>query len=175
MITKRDREIVRFLSKIRVASTNVLAERFFPSLRMAQKRLALLTKWGEVQRSREHMTSQYVYYLGSKPKQIRHSLLRTEFYHRFPYKMPVFEIEYIVGRIRADAMIGYIDKTEQLAFLEIQISRTKPDLAKYRRFYNSGEYQDHFPTMPKIIIVTDHVFYPPEDLDVITYPTKLPF
>lgn len=172
MITDRDLRIVEFLSRHKVANTEILSARFFPSLRMAQKRLALLAKWGEIQRSREHITRQYVYFLGNKPKQLRHMLLRTEFYHKFPEKFEIFEPEYTVGSLRADAIFKF---HYTIAFLEVQVSAEKPDLAKYRRFYLSGEYVKYFSSMPKIYVVTDHVFFLPKELDVIKIPTRMLF
>ena len=76
-MTRRDYDIIEFIRYYKVASTDTIQQLFFSSLRMCQQRLKYLYDHKHINRSRESINNQYVYYL-RRPAQLRHSLLVTD-------------------------------------------------------------------------------------------------
>jgi len=124
MITNRDLDVIDFLDRYRIASTTTLEHFFFPSKRVAQRRLKILADANYLKRSKEAFYSDYYYYL-KKPKQLKHSLLITDFYREFSkyVDMQHFEREKKIGSIIPDGLIGYIENSiKKVAILEVEIS-----------------------------------------------------
>ncbi|QUH21059.1 replication-relaxation family protein [Alkaliphilus sp. B6464] len=156
---QRDREIIKFIEQFKVASTDTIAELFFPSLRMAQRRLSRLVDYGVLKREREHFTFQYVYYI-EKTKQMQHRLILTEFYRqikRLGIEVVKFENEFTFFEgIRPDGFIAYsIGEKNYIAFIETELSN-KPNITKYEELYKSEEWKKVLPIFPAIIWVTDN-------------------
>lgn len=159
MITNRDKKVIEFLSNREVAATTEQLQRiFFPSKRVAHRRLKLLHEYKEIKRDRSNITMQYIYYQ-RKPKRLKHALLLAEFYASCiekGIKIQIFESEFEVGNVRADALLGYryLDK-KYLAFVEIQRSTNKLDVDKYKKLYLTEQYKERLKIMPRIIAVTN--------------------
>jgi len=158
IITGRDRKVIDFVTKMNCVSTKTLHELFYPSLRVAQNRLKLLTENKILKRDRDHFTSQYYYYPGVKPKQVYHNLLLTDFYKELSKwaTIEVFIKEYSIEEIRSDGLVIYTkDNKSYVAFIEVELSNS-PDVAKYENLYRSGKYKTYFKgVFPLIYYITD--------------------
>lgn len=168
IVTDRDKKVLDFLDKFKVATTDTIHEFFYPSLRVAQNRLKLLTDNKLLKRERDHFTRQYIYYV-RKPKQLRHSLLLTDFYremHKLA-KIELFEKEFEIGNIRADGLIAYKYKNKgYIAFVEVQIANTSLDVEKYEKLYRNKKYKKYFPVFPLVYAITDRKI-PDTEIEII--------
>lgn len=156
MITSRDLEVVDFLNEYKVASTSTIQELFFPSLLTCQKRLKILSDEKRIKRIRDNINNQYIYFTKNH-KQLRHSLLVTDFYrelHKRTSEVLAFKIEPVLGDIRPDAVMGYkINGKGYLGLLEIEISNKGFKADKYNDFFDGG-FKKYFPSCPYIFVVT---------------------
>lgn len=179
MFSQRDQNIKDFLVKFKVAKTSTIAELFFPSIRMAQYRLKTLCKdYKEINRYREHISDEYVYYVGKKPKHPKHPLLLTDFYrelHKIATIKPDYFIpEYRIEHLIADGLVGYNYQGENyFACIEVQTRNEEVDLDKYKKLYTSKRYLKYFPTFPQIIVITDPPIRAKTDFPVIQLKTKI--
>lgn len=155
---RRDRKILAFLEKFKVATTDTIATLFFPSLRMAQRRLTRLINYGALNRTRDHFTYQYMYYI-EKPRQLHHRLILTDFY-REVVKLGIEvvrldnEFTFFDG-IRPDGFMAYsYNNRNHIAFVETELS-SRPNVKKYEELYKSEKWKDVLPAFPVVIWVTD--------------------
>lgn len=158
MITNRDIEVVEFLKEFKVARRDTLLALFYPSLRIAQERLSILTDEKLIKRIRDHNNMQYIYYT-KMPEQLKHSLLVTDFYRELRKRSDkvTFKIEPQYGSIRPDAVFGYMEGDKgKIGLLEAEISHKGFDWNKYIRFFG-GEYKSHLPALPVLCIVGDKI------------------
>lgn len=156
MITKRDRLMLNYLAYYKCAHTSSLTM-FYKDLRTAQRRLKILYDSKEIGRCRDNINQEYVYYL-TKPKQLRHSVLLTDFLREFSRIVDVKSCkpEVTIGNLRADAIVGFVRNGKlRTAFVEIQISNTALDVQKYEKLYYSKLWESKLPEWPLIIAVTD--------------------
>lgn len=158
IITDRDKAVLDFLNKFKIATTSTIAELFYPSLRYAQDRLLKLYKAKFIKRSRNNFTQEYYYYIKQKPKQLRHHLLLTDFYremHKIA-DIEIFEKEVYMEGVHPDGVIAYKYKNKgYIACIEIYISHNPLNLKKYEKFYYSNKYKKYFPVFPLIFVITD--------------------
>lgn len=179
MITKREIKVIEFVNKFGIVSTSFLHEVVYKpsSLRYCQDRLQMLSEeYGELKRDRQSIHSQYVYYK-TKPKQLLHRLLLSELYknlHKIG-TIKIFELEYSLENIRADALAGYEIKGElDFALVEIDISQNsiKAKINKYENFDKSQAWKEkNWPRMAKIIIVGNRKL-PKSHLDIVQIDTE---
>ncbi len=172
---ERDKKILVFLKKFKVATTDTIAELFFPSLRMAQRRLTKLVDYGALNRTRDHFTFQYMYYI-EKPRQMHHRLILTDFYRevtRLGVKIVKFDNEFtFFDGIRPDGFIAYrYEGKNYMAFVETELSN-RPNTKKYEELYDSEIWKGIFPIFPTVIWVTDQCV-PKTKLDIIQIKTDL--
>lgn len=162
---RRDREIIDTLTAWGALDTTMLQDMFFPSLRMAQKRLYKLFVQKKVNRSRDIAERPYVYYIDKLTGQIDHRLgvnrarlwitksLKNweQFYH--------WEYEPNYGTIRPDALMGIKNMVMgKYRFLFIEYDRSNnvfDKIEKYNQWYADNkytsawwvEYAEKFPTI----------------------------
>ena len=168
MLTTRDKEIMDFLIDYKIASTSTIAELFFPSVEACYKRLQVLVRNKVVRRMRDSINNEYLYYHKKLPRQLKHSLLVTDFYRELHKKAEIFsfKIEPVLDNIRPDAIFAYRYKGKNyLGLLEVEISNKGFDYGKYERFYSTEVYKNYFPVMPTVFVVGDRVKIP-EELNV---------
>lgn len=86
MLTTRDMEIVRFIEQTRLPlSASQVSRLWFwsgnekSSLICAQRRLLALYKMKRLQRVREYVGQEYIYYLNKIPSQLKHKKLMVDF------------------------------------------------------------------------------------------------
>ena len=158
IVTERDRKVIDFINKFNTATTKTIQELFYPSLRVAQNRLKLMTDNKILKRDRDHFTSQFHYYTDTKPRQVYHNLLLADFYKELNKVagIKVFRKEFEIGNLRSDGLVGYrLNNTNYIAFVEVELSN-KPDVKKYEDLYRSNIYKKHFGgVFPLIIYVTN--------------------
>jgi len=170
-MTRRDYEVIEFIRDYKIASTDTIQQLFFPSLRVCQNRLKILTEKGHLKRTRDSLNNQYVYYI-KKPPLFRHSLLVTDFYREMAKicKVEKFKLEPNLEKFRADAAIGYVyNGKNHTILLEVEISHKGFDYKKYEGF----NYSKFFPVKPKVIVVGDKVKPPPANSNFVVLPTTL--
>jgi hypothetical protein len=159
--------VITFLEKHKAAKTSALAELFYPSLRVAQRRLETLTKHQAINREQPLYTREFVYYL-KKSSQLRHHMILSEFYCKLSEVAEIhnFIVEPSLSNIRPDALTAFTYQGKaHIAFVEVEISNKGFDMAKYERFYASEDYKSYFPVFPRLIIVTDKGI-PKTNLDI---------
>lgn len=174
MLTGRDYEVVEFVTDFRAAKTSVIEQLFFPSRRVANRRLEQIIEDGALKRERDPDSGEYVYFV-KRSKQLRHEMILTDIYALYKRNTDVrlFSIEPSLGTIRPDAVIVYIDKgIEHKACIEVELSHKGLDLEKYIRWRDSGEYRQYIDPFPLLIIVTD-AKVPLTTLDVMIMPTRV--
>jgi len=162
MMTTRDKQILDFLDEYKIASTSTIATLFFPSRIAAYKRLQILSKSHLVKRMRDSVNNEYLYFK-KMPKQLKHSLLVTDFYRELHKYTEVlnFKIEPLLGDIRPDAIFGYKHRGKtNIGLLEVEISNKGFNYAKYERFYNAELYKQFLPIMPIVFVVGNNIKLP---------------
>ena len=74
-LMQRDKQIIDFLKTTKCADCESISILFFNgSLRACQKRLKILSECGYTRRFRRDHWSEYIYYVGPKPKQYSHDI-----------------------------------------------------------------------------------------------------
>lgn len=157
IVRDKEKQVLEFIEKFKVATTDTLAELFYPSLRYAQQRLKKMHDSKLIKRDRDHFTSQY-YYFTQRPKQLRHSLLLTNFYRELNRiaNIEFFDNEFVIEHVRADALVAYsLQGKGYVAFIEVQIANMPLDIGKYEKLYRAELYKKYFPVFPLIIAITD--------------------
>jgi hypothetical protein len=162
-MNERERAIIAFVANYKVASHTTLREIFFADVvdRIAYRVLKKLADYGELDRERNFLVNEYIYWIPkSKPKQIKHSLLVTEFYRHLCKEATIvrFDIEVTdFDGARPDAFAGYqrADGKKYIAFVEVEISGNEFNLQKYIDLYESGKWRDRHPVFPLIVAVTN--------------------
>ncbi|MTI65137.1 MAG: hypothetical protein FH753_00855 [Firmicutes bacterium] len=174
MITTRDQEVIKFIEKFKVAKTSTLTELFYPSTRVAQRRLAKIVEHRLLNRSRAYVSTEYMYYINRKPKQLRHKLILSNFYGELSkmFSLIGFNVEQTFSDLRADGFAGFKlnkdDDTSFLAFIEVEISNNKFNTEKYKKFLYTQEYKTcGLDTFPQIIAITNKKIDECEDLEII--------
>lgn len=157
MVTAKDKEVLQFIEKFKVATTSTISELYYHNLKWTQRRLKKLYDNKYLKRERDHFTSEYYYYI-RKTRQLRHDLLLTNFYREMNkiVDIELFEKEFTIENMRADGLIAYRHKNKgYIAFVEVQIANIPLDVEKYESLYKSGKYKKYFPVFPLIYAITD--------------------
>lgn len=151
MITRRDQGVIDFLGKFKAAKTSTLCQLFYGSYRVCTRRLSLLSQEGVVKRQRDGWSAEYIYFT-KRPKQLRHSLLLTDFYRELHKIANIkrFIPEPALGEIRPDAVVGFELNGQRLALVEVMIGNND-DCKKYETW----SWQSHFPVEPELIVISD--------------------
>lgn len=154
----QDRNVINYLEKYKVATTDTLSTLFFSNLLAGQRRLKKLSEdYKVINRNRDHISQQYYYYI-NRPKQLYHRLLLTNFHREIVkkgFKVVSLENEFsYFEKIRPDAFLAYEHQSRKyISFIETERSN-RPNIEKYELFYKSYEWQNLFPVFPTIIWIT---------------------
>jgi len=166
----RDRHIQETLSEWGCLDIFQLTTLFFPSLKMAQKRMQRLANKGKVQRSRAELGQPYCYYM-EKPMQLEHRLgvnwMRLWLLSQLKSWERVYSFNYEInyGPLRPDGLIGIkntVTGKYRFMFLEFDRAFNKFDKAeKYEKWFDSDgyvkqwwvKYTERFPT---ILVVSEN-------------------
>jgi hypothetical protein len=159
MIAKKDRDIYNFLDMFNSATTSQIYRIFYKgkTLRRCQDRLATLTNAQYINRVKNFLTGEYIYYTKlQKPEQIEHGYYRTELYIKLNerYCVADYDVECKgIPNIRPDMYIDVkLNNMLYMFFVEIHLhNRFNQD--KYEQYYKSGLWRDKYKVFPRIIIV----------------------
>jgi DNA-binding Lrp family transcriptional regulator len=154
LITKRDRRVCRFIEDFRIATTKQIYDLCFEnlSIRRCQQRLTELVKQKRIKRYRDYVSQDYLYYVGKKPSQVEHDLLRTKVFMELrKYDLQEFRPEFSYGNLRAD---GYFELGDDPWFLEIQLS-TGFNQEKYEMLYRRLDWRERWREFPKVLVVSN--------------------
>jgi len=152
MITRRDQDVIKILDRFKAAKTSTICELFYGSYRVCTRRLSKLTQEGVIKRERDGWSSEYIYYI-KRPKQMRHSILLTDFYRELHKIADIkkFIPEPVFSNIRPDAVVGFVLGRSRLALVEVEISNKGFDRKKYDAF----DWTKYFPVEPELIVISD--------------------
>ena len=154
MITKRDMDVVAFVTDFGICRTSTLCNLFYGNKRVAQRRLTAVHKAKLLRRIQYAQYAEYLYY-HKIPDQLHHTLLTSDFIGRMAAdpKIQILDAKHTPNfGIIPDAFILYsLDGIIHRAVLEIQLSG-KPNIQKYK------EWRCPFEKMPEIMIVHDYPF-----------------
>ena len=149
MITDRDIKALNFIQK-NPCRSDVIQQLFYPSYRVAMKRLEKITDEGYCKRYRENLNKKYFYYVGNKPKQINHLDMTARsilWIKSKGYDVLNFKREVQLDGARPDAVIG-IEKNGEYGVLMIEIERFNNTLNKkisiYEKVYREKKYFNSF-------------------------------
>lgn len=180
IVTDRDKKILELIDKLRVVDVFTVDTILFSNTktnRMCQRRLTNLAEFNRVKRWRPNQISQYIYYQGRRPGNIEHILLISHFIaYLYKLEAEVLKIkrEWLIAEgIRIDLFVAYkLNGKNYIAIVEAE--NTKSFDKKYQKleeYYLSGAYKELFPTMPKVVCITDKSFKV-GSLDVLVIDTK---
>ena len=175
MSTLRDLLVVEFIREYKVAQTSTLTELFYKSKRVAQRRLSELVEHGDLKRSKNGLTSEYLYYIKTPPN-LMHALALTDLLRELSKKVDLrtYQREFQCGNVRSDCLVTYdAEGKTHNAFIEIQLSG-RPNLDKYAQLRRGNAWKEQFQEFPEIIIMTDAHFNS-LGLDVAVIGTDLAF
>jgi MoaA/NifB/PqqE/SkfB family radical SAM enzyme len=113
---------------------------------------------GQLNRWRDNISNEYLYYTDRKPKEVLHMLLRSETYIKLTKdnKLCDFVPEYEFGNIKADAYFEIWKNGYTLPyFLEVQLSSNFRQ-EKYEKEYNNGAWIEHWEEFPTVLVVSDN-------------------
>ena len=148
MLTTRDLEIVRFMEQTKLPLTASQASRLWfwsgnekSSLICAQRRLLALYKMKKIQRIREFVGQEYIYYLNKVPNQLKHKQMMVDFLCQLninQFKIISCEVEWKaieqVYKVRPDLFltVEYLGNKYNLI---CEVDNTKEfDSKKYEKF-----------------------------------------
>ena len=172
-LNDRDMKVINFVKEFKAVSASTIARLYFPSLATAERRLRKLVDNKKLYRSRDNILSEYIYYT-KKPTNIKHCLKIAEVYsllttnndiQLIKYKRE-YEIKYRNKSLRADLM-AVIKSNGKLLPVLIEIDLTKAYNNKYTEYINSKHYQQLFPIVPKIIVISNRT--PKTTIDISWY------
>ena len=180
ILTDRDKRILDLVEQLKVVDVFTVDNILFKNTkcnRVCQRRLTTLSEFKRIKRWRPNQISSYIYYLGRKPGNIDHALLVSHFVayiHKLGGEVVKLKREWLIHEgIRVDLFIAYkLNNKNYIAIVEAE--NTKSFDSKYEKleeYYLSNSYKELFPTMPKIICITDKPFKI-SSLDVIKIDTK---
>ena len=158
MLTTRDYDVIDFVKEFKVAPTSAIKLRFYPSLRVCQNRLKVITEKGLLNRTRDYVCNEYCYYSG-KPKQFRHALEVSRFYSALCSVVQVkrFNVEPTYGNIRPDAAFVYQGpKGASIGLLEMELSNKGVDFGKYAKLMQ--DFKLYMTVKPTVFVVSRQPF-----------------
>lgn len=155
----RDRRITRFIETFGCATTRQLHGLFFSdvSLRRCQQRLARLVEQKRLARDRDYLSTDFLYYLVKKPREIEHMLARVDYYISLcsRFKLCEFTPEFSYGGLRADAYYEIWKNGDAVPyFLEVQLS-PRFDQQKYESLYYLGAWRERWHEFPPVVVLSD--------------------
>lgn len=157
-MTSRDFEIIDFISKYKVVSTNTLSHFFFNSIHSCYKVTHRLFTQGHINRMKliqNSINSSYVYYINKPPAQLKHALTITEFMTKWDSKFSIqdFIIQQSCGSIIPDAIMY---SNDNIFLLEVELSKKGFNYMKYEKFFSSNEYTSYFNCKPTVLIYSNN-------------------
>ena len=172
-MTDRDYKIIEFIKDFKIVSSSTIARLYFPSLATAERRLKKLVDHKKLFRTRDDVISEYIYYI-KKPTNLKHCILIADVYSKLATNKNIqlikykreYEIKFRAKTFRTDLM-AVIKSNNKLIPILIEIDLTKSYKDKYTEYINSKHYQQKFPMIPKIIVISNRT--PKSSINIIWY------
>ncbi|MGM9543794.1 MAG: hypothetical protein ACI3T9_02295 [Romboutsia timonensis] len=156
-MTDRDLKVIEFVSK-NPCRSDLIEKLFYPSYRVAMRRLQKIVDYGYLKRYRDSPNEKYFYYSGKMPRQFEHLNLsvKTILYAKsLGYEVVEFRREVKLDNIRPDAVIG-LKKNNKYGVLLVEVERfnnsLKKKLTKYEQIYKDKKYFSKF----KILYISNY-------------------
>lgn len=166
-MTDRDLKVIEFVA-MNPCSVDVIERLFYPSYRVATRRLNKIVEYGYLKRYRESPNEKYFYYTGKLPKQREHlniSIKTILYAQSLGYEVVEFRREVKLDNIRPDAIIG-LKKNDKSGVLLVEVERfnnsLKKKIKKYEEIYKNKKYFSKF----KILYISRYKVYS-EIIDII--------
>lgn len=148
-MTDRDAKVLEFI-KNNPCRSDVLEKLFYPSYRVAMKRLSALVDYGYCKRYRETPNHKYFYYCNKKPKHLEHFDMTARsiiWIQSQGYNVLEFRREVKLDGAKPDAIVG-IEKNNNYGILMVEIERFNNTLNKkisiYENIYREKKYFNTF-------------------------------
>lgn len=160
-LMNRDQNIISLLNTVKVLDTSTITNLFFNgSLRSCQKRLSILNECGYIKRFRDNVWSQYIYYIGHKPKQWSHDMYVGKLLSYLKqHDIEVMKVKGSskIGNIITDSIIVIrINNTIKFLLVEIELHPRIETVNKYKDLYRNNKYKDYgFNIEPKVLLITN--------------------
>lgn len=159
-LTDRDKQILAFIKEYKIANTSTIARLYFPSIATCEKRLRKLCDNRLLNRYRDNILTEYVYYKGSRPTNIKHSLAISRVYSLLATEYQVlkckreYEIKYKNKLIRSDlmAIVKLNNKIVPILF-EIELSKAYDN--KYSDYIQGNYWQQLFGEKPIVVVISN--------------------
>lgn len=159
MLTERDLKALEFIQK-NPCRSDIIEKLFYPSYRVAMKRLSVMVDDGYCKRYRETPNHKYFYYCKSRPKHLEHFDLTARsilWIQSQGYKVVSFRREVKLDGAKPDAIAG-IKKNGQYGILMIEIERFNNRLPKKIHLYEKEiKSKSHFSTFKILYVCTSKV------------------
>ena len=160
-LMQRDKDIIEFIRTVKAVDAESISVIYFNgSLRSCQKRLKILSDADYIRRFRVDHWSEYIYYVGNKPKQWNHDIYLSRLINQL--QMEGAEILKVkgstkVGDVITDGIVAVKkDGFIKIYFIEIEKHYRIETIDKYKRLYDSGEWREAgFKTFPALILICD--------------------
>lgn len=180
ILTDRDKQILELVEHLRMVDVYTVDKILFSNTkgtRVAQRRLANLVEFRRLNRWRMNQISNYVYYLGKRPKNIEHGLLLSHFVANLigmGAEIKKIKREWLITKgIRVDLFLAYtLNDKSYISIVEVENSKSfQGKYDKLEAYFSTDEYKEIFPQVPQIICVSDKGFTE-GNLEVIKIDTK---
>lgn len=129
----------------------------------------MLYKDKEVDRERDFISQQYRYWIkGNKPRQLKHSLLLTQFHSKLDVQIEYISPAFKIGNVIPDGFLVYKKNGYYYSnFIEIQLNGSA-DTEKYKHLYHSNIWIDRFNGIfPRVIFITNQNIDMDQDYKII--------
>lgn len=189
--SEKDPLICEFIEKFHAARMSHISRMFYKEFKhsdnLARRRLLKLTERKHLNRTREHLNAEFVYYMGKKSRNVYHHLLVTELYVTLNELKSVeilhINVEKKIKDLQPDAYIILKHNGKVLHYF-VEVHRSNNPLDKKIEKYNKlseGDFQEYFPEIkelfpnakkfafPKLLFITDRKvsLSPVESLELI--------
>lgn len=171
VLTQRDKEIIKFLEEYKCATTSTIAQIFFNnSKRPTTRRLKLLKDYNLISSSQEFVCLEQVHYLNKKPKQLKHTIIETNFIAKlYQNNIEILKLkkEFKIGFVRCDLLLVCKINNKNFIYF-VEVCNTKPfDINKYIKLKDSNLWKEYFPVFPSIIVISDKKINHNKSLNII--------
>lgn len=178
MITKRDQDIINFVTDFHIATSKQIHSLFFENIsyRYTRKRLQYLSEiLKEIKPTHSTIDNCIAYYTDKKPVQIHHDLIRAELFVNLKkqYNVLDWSNETPIVNIRPDAL-SYINNSFAYInnhgivfpiFIEIHLNN-KFNFQKYIDLVKNNNLHEMFGIMPRVLICTDRQLTIPTNIGI---------
>jgi hypothetical protein len=146
-----------------VVTFSAIHEIFFKDIteRGAYKVIQRIIGYGELDTERHFLVNERILWIPkNKPKQLKHKLLRSEFYKYMHSKVTIVKFEReltFFDGIRPDAFIAFetVNTNKYYGFLEVEISNNEFNTDKYINLYKLGTWREYMEVFPIIFAITN--------------------